>query len=114
MPKKYYDGFIIFDTLSEHLKGKKLFELIQAFADAKGVDAEPVRHGKWIKYAPADFPYPYHHDDYVSGLRMTDTPYAIQDVTNKDNPLMIEVEYGDLGKKKMIEMLTDWAERRKE
>ena len=52
--------------------------------------------------------------DYVSGLRMTDTPYAIQDVTNKDNPLMIEVEYGDLGKKKMIEMLTDWAERRTE
>ena len=52
--------------------------------------------------------------DYVSGLRMTDTPYAVQDVTNKDNPLMIEVEYGDLGKKKMIEMLTDWAERRTE
>ena len=52
--------------------------------------------------------------DYVSGLRMTDTPYAIQDVTNKDNPLMIEVEYGDLGKKKMIEMLTDWAERKEE
>ena len=52
--------------------------------------------------------------DYVSGLRMTDTPYAIQDVTNKDNPLMIEVEYGDLGKKKMIEMLTDWAERETE
>ena len=52
--------------------------------------------------------------DYVSGLRMTDTPYAVQDVTNKDNPLMIEVEYGDLGKKKMIEMLTDWAERKEE
>ena len=52
--------------------------------------------------------------DYVSGLRMTDTPYAIQDVTNKDNPKMIEVEYGDLGKKKMIEMLTDWAERKEE
>ena len=52
--------------------------------------------------------------DYVSGLRMTDTPYAIQDVSNKDNPLMIEVEYGDLGKKKMIEMLTDWAERKEE
>ena len=50
--------------------------------------------------------------DYVSGLRMTDTPYAIQDVTNKDNPLMVEVEYGDLGKKKIIEMLTDWAERK--
>ena len=52
--------------------------------------------------------------DYVSGLRMTDTPYAIQDVTNKDNPLMVEVEYGDLGKKKMIEMLKDWVEREKE
>lgn len=52
--------------------------------------------------------------DYVSGLRMTDTPYAIQDVTNKDNPLMVEVEYGDLGKKKIIEMLTDWAERKEE
>ena len=50
--------------------------------------------------------------DYVSGLRMTDTPYAVQDVTNKDNPLMIEVEYADLGKKKMIEMLTEWAERK--
>lgn len=52
--------------------------------------------------------------DYVRGLRMTDTAYAIQDVSNKDNPLMIEVEYGDLGKKKMIEMLTDWAERKEE
>lgn len=45
---------------------------------------------------------------------MTDTAYAIQDVSNKDNPLMIEVEYGDLGKKKMIEMLTGWAERKEE
>ena len=52
--------------------------------------------------------------DYVSGLRMTDTPYAIQDVTNKDNPLTIEVEYGDLGKKKIIEMLTEWAERKED
>lgn len=52
--------------------------------------------------------------DYVSGLRMTDTPYAIQDVTNKDNPLMVEVEYGDLGKKKIIEMLTEWAERKED
>ena len=52
--------------------------------------------------------------EYVCGLRFTDTPYAVQDVSNKDNPLMIEVEYGDLGKKKMIEMLTDWAERTEE
>ena len=48
--------------------------------------------------------------DYVCGLRMTDTPYAIQDVSKKDNPLTIDVEYGDLGKKKMIEMLKEWAE----
>ena len=52
--------------------------------------------------------------DYVSGLRMTDTPYAVQDVTNKDNPLMIEVEYADLGKNKMIEMLTDFVERKED
>ena len=79
---------------------------------------------KWLVYAfypnlgvpvrVLDFNRKKEMFDYVSGLRMTDTPYAIQDVTNKDNPLMIEVEYGDLGKKKMIEMLTDWAERRTE
>ena len=79
---------------------------------------------KWLVYAfypnlgvpvrVLDFNRKREMFDYVSGLRMTDTPYAIQDVTNKDNPLMIEVEYGDLGKKKMIEMLTDWAERKKE
>ena len=79
---------------------------------------------KWLVYAfyphlgipvrVLDFNSKREMFDYVSGLRMTDTPYAIQDVTNKDNPLMIEVEYGDLGKKKMIEMLTDWAERKEE
>ena len=79
---------------------------------------------KWLVYAfypnlgvpvrVLDFNRKREMFDYVSGLRMTDTPYAIQDVTNKDNPLMIEVEYGDLGKKKMIEMLTDWAERETE
>ena len=52
--------------------------------------------------------------EYVSGLRMTDTPYAVQDVSNKDNPLMIEVEYADLGKKKMVEMLMELAERKEE
>lgn len=79
---------------------------------------------KWLVYAfypnlgipvrVLDFNSKREMFDYVSGLRMTDTPYAVQDVTNKDNPLMIEVEYGDLGKKKMIEMLTDWAEREAE
>ncbi len=52
--------------------------------------------------------------EYVSALRITDTPYAVQDVTNKDNPLTIEVEYADLGKKKMIEMLTECLERKEE
>lgn len=77
---------------------------------------------KWLVYAfyphlgipvrVLDFNSKREMFDYVSGLRMTDTPYAIQDVTNKDNPLTIEVEYGDLGKKKIIEMLTEWAERK--
>ena len=53
--------------------------------------------------------------DYVSGLRMTDTPYAIQDVTNKDNPLMVEVEYSvEVGREKMVQMLKAWAEREEE
>ena len=52
--------------------------------------------------------------DYVSGLILTDTPYAVQDVSDKDNPLVIEVDSAGLGKKKMIEMLTEWAERKEE
>lgn len=77
--------------------------LVYAFYPSLGI---PVR--------VVDFKSKREMFDYVSGLRMTDTPYAVQDVTNKDNPLMVEVEYGDLGKKKMIEMLTDWAERMEE
>lgn len=77
---------------------------------------------KWLVYAfyphlgipvrVLDFKSKREMYEYISGLRMTDTPYAVQDVTNKDNPLTIEVEYADLGKKKMIEMLTEWAERK--
>ena len=53
--------------------------------------------------------------DYVSGLRMTDTPYAIQDVTNKENPLFVEVEYSvEVGREKMVQMLKVWAERKEE
>lgn len=53
--------------------------------------------------------------DYVSGLRLTDTPYAIQDVTNKDKPMMVEVEYSsEVGREKMIQMLKAWAERKEE
>ena len=77
---------------------------------------------KWLVYAfypnlgipvrVVDFKSKKEMLDYVSGLRMTDTAYAVQDVSNKDNPLTVEVEYADLGRKKMIEMLADWAERK--
>ena len=53
--------------------------------------------------------------DYVSGLRMTDTPYAIQDVTNKDKPAMIELEFSsEVGRNEMVQMLKEWAEREEE
>lgn len=53
--------------------------------------------------------------DYVSGLRMTDTPYAVQDVTHKDNPITVEVEYSsEVGREKMVQMLKAWAERKEE
>lgn len=49
LKKKYYDGFTVHDILSKHLDdGHKILELLTAFADADGVDAVPVRHGKWI------------------------------------------------------------------
>lgn len=51
--------------------------------------------------------------DYVRGLRMTDTPYAIQDVTNKEKPEMVELEFSsEVGRSKMAQMLKDWAERK--
>ncbi len=51
--------------------------------------------------------------DYVSGLRMTDTPYAIQDVTNRDKPMMIELEFSsEVGRNEMAQMLKEWAERK--
>lgn len=52
--------------------------------------------------------------EYVSALRMCDTPYCVQDITNKNNPLTVEVEYGDIGRRKMVEMLQEWAERKEE
>lgn len=51
--------------------------------------------------------------DYVSGLRMTDTPYVVQDVTNKDKPTVVEVEYSsEVGRSEMAQMLKQWAERK--
>ena len=53
--------------------------------------------------------------DYVSGLRMTDTPYAIQDVTNRDKPMMIELEFSsEVGRSEMVQMLKEWTERKEE
>jgi hypothetical protein len=53
--------------------------------------------------------------DYVSGLRLTDTSYAIQDVTDKENPLLVEVEFSsEVGRKEMAQMLKEWAERKEE
>lgn len=53
--------------------------------------------------------------DYVSGLRMTDTPYAIQDVTNRDKPKMVELEFSsEVGRSEMAQMLKEWAERKEE
>lgn len=53
--------------------------------------------------------------DYVSGLRMTDTAYAIQDVSNRDKPTMIELEFSsEVGRSEMVQMLKEWAERKEE
>ena len=67
-----------------------------------------------IKVRTVDFKSKMEMLDYVRGLRMTDTPYAVQDVTNKNNPLTVEVEYGDIDRRKMVEMLQEWAERKEE
>lgn len=51
--------------------------------------------------------------DYVSGLRMTDTPYAVQDVTNWSNPKTIDLMTSDeVGRDEMAQMLKEWAERK--
>lgn len=51
--------------------------------------------------------------DYVSGLRMTDTPYAIQDVTNRDKPETVELVFSsEVGRSEMAQMLKEWAERK--
>lgn len=53
--------------------------------------------------------------DYVSGLRMTDTPYAIQDVTNRSNPKTIDLMTSDeVSMDEMAQMLKEWAERETE
>lgn len=80
---------------------------------------------KWIVYAfypnlgihvrVLDFNSKRKMFDYVSGLRMTDTPYAIQDVSHRDKPEMIELEFSsEVGRSEMAQMLKEWAERKEE
>lgn len=80
---------------------------------------------KWLVYAfypnlgipvrVLDFKSKRKMYEYISGLRMTDTPYAVQDVTNKDNPITVKVEYSsEVGREKMVQMLKAWAERKEE
>jgi len=53
--------------------------------------------------------------DYVRGLRMCDTAYAVQDVTNRSNPKTIDLMTSDeVGRDEMAQMLKEWAERKEE
>lgn len=80
---------------------------------------------KWLVYAfypyldihvrVLDFNSKREMFDYVSFLRMTDTPYAIQDVSHRDKPKMIELEFSsEVGRSEMAQMLKEWAERKEE
>ena len=80
---------------------------------------------KWLVYAfyphlgipvrVLDFNSKMEMFDYVSGLRMTDTPYAVQDVTNRSNPKTIDLMTSDeVGRDEMAQMLKQWAERTEE
>ena len=80
---------------------------------------------KWLVYAfyphlgihvrVLDFNSKMEMFDYVSGLRMTDTPYAVQDVTNRSNPKTIDLMTSDeVGRDEMAQMLKQWAERKEE
>lgn len=42
MKKKYYDGGIVTGILFKHLEAEKMFEVLTAFAEAKGIDAVEV------------------------------------------------------------------------
>lgn len=46
--------------------------------------------------------------EYVSALRITDTPYVVQNVRDKNHPFIIYVDCADIGKEKMIEMLNEY------
>ena len=76
--------------------------LVYAFYPSLGI---PVR--------VVDFKSKREMFDYVSGLRMTDTAYAIQDISNRDKPTMIELEFSpEVGISEMAQMLKEWTERK--
>lgn len=67
-----------------------------------------------IKVRTVDFKSKREMLDYVSGLRMTDTPYAVQDVSNKDYPVLLEFESFNLSHDEIVQMLKDWIGRKEE
>ena len=74
MNKKYYDGGIVTEILLTHLEAEKMFEVLKAFADVKGVDAVEVvrcKDCKWYYRGGATCMYwdgenNIHGDDYCS------------------------------------------------
>ena len=50
MNKKYYDGGIVTEILFTHLEPEKMFEVLTAFAEVKGVDAVEVVRCKECKW----------------------------------------------------------------
>ena len=50
LTKKYYDGFTVHDILDKHLEPEKTYELLKAFADAKGADVVEVVRCKDCKW----------------------------------------------------------------
>ena len=50
MNKKYYDGFNVIDILFKNLEPRKMWKVLNAFADSDGVDAVEVVRCKDCKY----------------------------------------------------------------
>lgn len=52
--------------------------------------------------------------DYVSALRMCDTPYLVQEFKFKRGyPIMVDRDYAGLSKQKVIDYLNEYIERNK-
>jgi len=51
--------------------------------------------------------------DYVSALRMCDTPYLVQEF-KRGYPMMVDHDYAGLPKQKVIDYLNEYIERKEE